>query len=63
MRLGIIGGMGPLATAYFMELIARMTKANCDGDHLETIVYNCPSIPDRTKYLFPYRTKKETSKN
>lgn len=51
MRLGIIGGMGPLATAYFMELIAKMTKAGSDGEHLETIVYNCPGIPDRTKYI------------
>lgn len=51
MRLGIIGGMGPLATAYFMELIAKMTKADSDGEHLETIVYNCPGIPDRTKYI------------
>lgn len=51
MKLGVIGGMGPLATAYFMELIAKMTKADGDGEHLETIVYNCPSIPDRTKFI------------
>lgn len=51
MRLGIIGGMGPMATAYFMELIINMTKADTDKEHLEMIVYNCPAIPDRTSYI------------
>lgn len=51
MRLGVIGGLGPLATAYFMELVVKMTKAECDQDHLDMIIYNCPSIPDRTKYI------------
>lgn len=51
MKLGIIGGMGPMATVYFMELIVNMTKANCDKDHLEMIVHNIPTIPDRTSYI------------
>lgn len=51
MRLGVIGGLGPMATAYFMELVISMTKAECDQDHLEMIIYNCPEIPDRTKYI------------
>lgn len=51
MKLGIIGGMGPMATVYFMELIVNMTEASCDSEHLEMVVYNCPSIPDRTKYI------------
>lgn len=51
MKLGIIGGMGPMATAYFMELIINMTDAHCDQDHLEMIIYNCPSIPDRTRFI------------
>ena len=51
MRLGVIGGLGPMATAYFMELVIKMTKAECDQDHLEMIIYNCPTIPDRTKYI------------
>ena len=46
MSLGIIGGLGPMATAYFMELLINMTDAKCDQDHLEMIIYNCPSIPD-----------------
>lgn len=51
MKLGIIGGMGPMATVYFMELIVNMTKASCDCEHLEMVVYNIPSIPDRTQYI------------
>lgn len=51
MRLGIIGGLGPMATAYFMELIINMTDAHCDQDHLEMIIYNFPSIPDRTSFI------------
>ncbi|MCL2089386.1 MAG: amino acid racemase [Oscillospiraceae bacterium] len=50
-KLGIIGGMGPLATVYFMELIISNTAAKSDSDHIEMIVYNIPSIPDRTEFI------------
>lgn len=49
--LGVIGGLGPLATAYFMELITNMTDARTDQQHLEMIIYSTPSIPDRTAYI------------
>lgn len=51
MKLGVIGGLGPMATAHFMELVINMTKAGCDQEHLEMIIYNCPQIPDRTSYI------------
>lgn len=51
MTLGIIGGLGPIATAYYMELIIKMTDASCDQEHLEMIIYNSPRIPDRTAYI------------
>lgn len=51
MRLGVIGGLGPIATAYFLELIIKMTDAHCDQEHLEMVIYNFPSIPDRTEYI------------
>ncbi len=50
-KLGIIGGLGPMATIYFMELIVKMTKADTDRDHIPMIVYNYPDTPDRTAYL------------
>lgn len=51
MSLGVIGGLGPMATACFMKLVISMTKADCDQEHLEMIIYNCPQIPDRTEYI------------
>ena len=49
--LGVIGGLGPIATAHFMELVIRMTEADTDQEHLDMILYNRPSIPDRTSYI------------
>lgn len=49
--LGVIGGLGPMATAYFMQLVIEMTKAQTDQEHIPMIIYNMPQIPDRTKYL------------
>ena len=52
--LGVIGGMGPIATSYFMELVIKMTDAASDQDHLDMIIYNIPSIPDRTGYILDH---------
>ena len=49
--LGIIGGLGPMATAYFLELIVESTDASVDQEHLNSIIYNYPCIPDRTDYI------------
>ena len=50
-KLGVIGGLGPMATAYFMELVIEMTDADEDQKHIEMLIHNCPSIPDRTRYI------------
>jgi len=50
-KLGIIGGLGPMATAYFMRRIIEMTNAATDQDNIEMVIYNTPSIPDRTSYI------------
>ncbi len=49
--LGIIGGMGPMATAYFMTLITAMTDAATDQEHIRMLISSTPSIPDRTSYI------------
>lgn len=49
--LGVIGGLGPMATAYFMELVTSMTDASTDQAHLKMIIYSAPDIPDRTDYI------------
>ena len=52
--LGVIGGLGPIATAHFMELIIHMTDVETDQQHLPMIVYNMPTIPDRTAYILDH---------
>lgn len=46
--VGIMGGMGPLATVDLMHKIIRLTPAKNDQDHIHMIVDNYPQIPDRT---------------
>lgn len=46
--LGILGGMGPLATADLFTKIVRMTDAGCDNDHLRIYIDDNAQIPDRT---------------
>ncbi len=50
-ELGILGGLGPLATSYFMELVVKMTDASADCEHIPMTVCNRPDIPDRTAYI------------
>jgi len=49
--IGILGGMGPDATAAFFSMLVRLDAAPRDQDHLHIIVDSDPSIPDRTRYL------------
>ncbi|HLR10418.1 MAG TPA: amino acid racemase [Sporosarcina sp.] len=49
--LGIIGGVGPLATMFIGEMIVRKTVAEKDQDHIHTIITNNSSIPDRTAFI------------
>lgn len=51
---GIIGGLGPMATAYLLELIIDMTDAKTDQEHLDAIIFNRPSVPDRTAYILDH---------
>lgn len=46
--IGILGGMGPAATADFYQKIIRATPAKADQDHLRVVIYSNPQIPDRT---------------
>lgn len=46
--IGILGGMGPEATAYFFSLIIKNTEARKDQDHIPALIYSNPKIPPRT---------------
>lgn len=49
--VGVLGGMGPLATVYFCDMIIENTKAKKDQDHINMIVSNHATIPDRTDFI------------
>ena len=49
--IGVLGGMGPEATADCFEKLIRNTPAACDQEHLEIIVVNNPKVPDRTRAI------------
>ena len=49
--VGILGGMGPLATADLYRKIILATPAARDQDHLHVVIDADPSVPDRTAAL------------
>jgi aspartate racemase len=53
--IGILGGMGPLATVDFVTKIIRQTPATRDQDHLPLLIHSVPQIPDRTACLMENR--------
>lgn len=50
-RLGILGGMGPQATQIFYQRILDRTDANCDQEHLPTLILSDTEMPDRTRAI------------
>lgn len=50
-KLGVIGGLGPMATAYFIRMVIEMTRADTDQEHIEMLIHSSPSIPDRTNFI------------
>lgn len=49
--VGVLGGVGPMATVYFEQMVLELTDASCDQEHLNMLVYNHASIPDRTAFI------------
>jgi aspartate racemase len=49
--VGVIGGVGPLATAYFVQRVVQRTRADRDQDHVDMVVLNHATIPDRTDFV------------
>jgi len=50
-RLGIIGGLGPLASADFYFKLTRMTAALHDSEHVPAVILSVPQLPDRTEAI------------
>ena len=49
--LGVLGGMGPLATLDFQRRLLEATPARNDQQQLPSVVWNVPQIADRQKAL------------
>lgn len=49
--LGVIGGMGPAASQLFYKMIIERTDATKDQDHLNMIILNHATMPDRTEAI------------
>jgi aspartate racemase len=45
--LGVIGGMGPLATADFFRKLIDATPAATDDDHVPVLIHSVPQVPSR----------------
>ena len=49
--VGILGGLGPMSSVYFYEMLTRYTPAQCDQDHIDVVISGRASTPDRTAYI------------
>lgn len=47
--VGVLGGMGPLATVDFLHKMLQATPAASDQDHVPVVVSSIPQVPDRTQ--------------
>ena len=55
--LGVLGGMGPLATQLFYRMVIEKMDAKCDQEHLNMIILSHATMPDRTKEILEGRTE------
>ena len=49
--VGVLGGLGPAATVLFMRRLVELTDAPRDQDHVDLLVWQHGSIPDRSAFL------------
>ena len=49
--LGILGGLGPMSSAYLYKMITEHTKADRDQDHIDIVINSRAATPDRTAYI------------
>ncbi len=49
--IGILGGIGPAATADFYAKLVPVTPAATDQEHPRTVIWSDPTVPDRTEVL------------
>lgn len=47
-KLGVLGGMGPAASAEFITRLIAQTPAGKDQDHIPFVLWSDPRVPDRS---------------
>jgi len=66
--IGVIGGMGPMASQLFYKMVTEHTVAEKDQDHINLVILSDASMPDRTgailagEYDAPYNQLLEDAK-
>ncbi len=50
--VGVLGGMGPVATAKFFQRLVELTPAKAEAEHLRIFVDNNVDIPPRAPFFF-----------
>lgn len=51
LTLGILGGLGPMSSVYFYELLTAHTKAERDQEHINILLSSRADTPDRTDFI------------
>ena len=49
--LGILGGLGPMSSVYFYEMLTSHTAVDCDQQHINILISSRADTPDRTDYI------------
>lgn len=66
--IGVLGGMGPMASQLFYKMVTEHTAAEKDQDHINLVILSDASMPDRTgailsgQYDGPYNQMLEDAK-
>lgn len=50
-RIGVLGGMGPEATIFFMQQVVAAVQARDDADHIPLLIDNNTQVPSRIKAI------------
>ena len=49
--VGVMGGLGPMASVYFYKMVVDMTDAKTDQEHVDMVITNRATTPDRSAYI------------
>ncbi|WP_231928157.1 cysteate racemase [Devriesea agamarum] len=49
--VGVLGGVGPAATATFLDVLVRATRSSTDQGHIDALVAQHSTVPDRTAHI------------